>query len=161
MAGATIYALCEPGTLEVRYIGKANNSAKRFAAHIRASRCRVTPKDNWIAGLVAAGSAPVLRDILQSEDWEADERRLIAEHRKGGRLLNIADGGVGARSSAPRPRGAFFKLMHRFQSFINEGALQFVPIKAAHKAQRKAALRVISAQEYDLWLNERFDGNLS
>lgn len=157
---AFIYALCEPDTMEVRYVGKATNTARRLGQHICEARSRITPKDQWIYALSLRGHKPALVVLTETENWDAEERRLIAYHRLGGRLLNIADGGVGAFQSKPRPRGAFFRLMHRFQTFINSGATQFVALKAGHKAQRKLALKHVSAAEYDSWLEAHFEGNL-
>jgi hypothetical protein len=156
-----IYALCDPDGV-VRYIGKANHPKKRFGQHLREARKGLTPKDEWITSLVRENCTPSMVVLVgDSRDWEADERRLIAEHRAAGApLLNVADGGIAQYQSKPRPRGAYFKMMHRFQTFINEGATQFVPIRDAYRAQRKAALKKISASEHDAWLNEIFEGRL-
>ena len=94
MAAAEIYALCCPDTGEIRYIGKANNSAKRLASHIRDSRRRTFPVSCWIKKLSADGKRPVLKLLEAAEDWREAERRWIAVSRaRGDRLLNLADGG--------------------------------------------------------------------
>jgi hypothetical protein len=91
---ATIYALCEPATGEVRYIGKANDAQARLKSHIRDSNRRNTPVYAWMRSLARAGRRPALRVLLDSERWQDDERRLIAEYRAAGaRLLNVAEGG--------------------------------------------------------------------
>jgi len=156
-----IYALCDPDGA-VRYIGKANNPSKRFGQHVREAHKGLTPKDEWITALCRENCSPLMTILVRdSEDWECDERRLIAEHRaSGAQLLNVADGGLAPYQSKPRPRGAYFKMMHRFQSFINAGATQFIGIRDAHKAQRKEALKKVCAADYDAWLNEIFEGQL-
>lgn len=55
-----IYALCEPGTLEVRYIGKAEISVlDRWQGHLGAARRGLTsPVSFWIARCLAAGKEP-------------------------------------------------------------------------------------------------------
>lgn len=92
---STIYGLTDPRDGAIRYIGKANNAKKRLAGHLRDSRRRRTPVYAWINKLRALGMAPGLVEMAQCEgdDWKDQERRLIAEHRPSGRLLNVAEGG--------------------------------------------------------------------
>lgn len=140
----------------------SEDERRRFGQHLREARKGLTPKDAWLMSLSAAGLEPILTVLVgDSADWEADEKRLVALHRKNGKLLNIADGGAAQFQSPPRPRGAYFKMMHRFQSFINEGASQFIAIRDGHRAQRKAALKVVTAKEYDTWLDRVFEGQLT
>ncbi len=89
---AEIYALRHPVTNEIRYIGKANDSLKRLASHLRETR-RKTPLYSWIESLRKQGLTPNVTVICQSKDWVSDEKRIIAEYRNTHRLLNIADGG--------------------------------------------------------------------
>ena len=90
-----IYALCHPETMELRYIGKANQPRERLAGHLRDSRTRKTPLYAWVRKLTAAGLKPevvILREC--SGNWRKDEQELIARGRvHGHRLLNLADGG--------------------------------------------------------------------
>lgn len=89
---ASIYGLLNPETGELRYIGKADNPAKRLATHMRDARRRNTPVYCWIRSLA---TAPVML-VLESDclDWEGAERRWIARAKVAGiRLLNLADGG--------------------------------------------------------------------
>jgi hypothetical protein len=89
--GTSIYGLCCPLTGELRYIGKANDPAKRLDQHMRDSRSRATPLYSWIR----KHGKPALV-VLEADcpDWREAERRLIAKGRLDGlRLLNIADGG--------------------------------------------------------------------
>lgn len=90
-----IYALTDPVTGEIRYIGKANDAAKRLKSHLRDACRRRTPVYAWVRKLVAAGQAPGLVVLAECapEQWQELEVALIAEHRRGGRLLNVADGG--------------------------------------------------------------------
>lgn len=90
-----IYALIDPRTGEVRYIGKANNSAKRLASHCRDAKRRVTPVYVWIKELAEIGLKPDMKIVAVVTDgnWQKAERQAIAEHSKNGRLLNLAKGG--------------------------------------------------------------------
>ena len=91
---AEIYVLKHPLTKEVRYVGKANNTSKRLASHMRDSVCRDTPVYRWVRKLAAAGLRPVAEVIeVCEDDWKQAEIRHIAEYRKKGRLLNVAMGG--------------------------------------------------------------------
>ncbi len=90
MGVASIYGLYDAdGAL--RYIGKANDPAKRLASHMRDSRVRDTPVYRWIR----KNGRPTMRILSTNcRDWKAEERRLIAEARgRGDRLLNVAEGG--------------------------------------------------------------------
>jgi hypothetical protein len=79
----------------LRYIGKANNAAKRFRQHLRESR-RKTPFYNWLRKSVSLGEMPVCRvlEVCPAEDWERCEKEHIFQARlRGEKLLNLADGG--------------------------------------------------------------------
>lgn len=98
-----IYALTDPRTGAVRYIGKAVDAAKRFKGHIRDSRRRTTPVYCWIKALAEKGYTPGLCILARvpADRWQAEERRMIAEGRATGlKLLNLADGGD--QPSCPR-----------------------------------------------------------
>jgi hypothetical protein len=89
-----IYALCDPATGEIRYIGKANDSEKRLKGHIRDSRRRNTPVYCWIRKLLSSGKFPkmIVLERPRPTEWKDSEARLIAQH-KSKRLLNVATGG--------------------------------------------------------------------
>lgn len=91
---AEIYALCDPVSGEVRYIGKANDARARLRTHQRDARRRDTPVYRWMRKLTTADQLPQLRVLAVTDDWRDEERRQIAAHREAGaRLLNVADGG--------------------------------------------------------------------
>lgn len=92
-----IYALTDPGTGEVRYVGKSVDAASRLQQHIWNStrKHKHLPVACWIRSLSKKGLCPsllILEECLES-DWPVVESRLIALHRGSGRLLNVADGG--------------------------------------------------------------------
>lgn len=96
MSPVEIYSLSDPDTGEVRYLGKANNSAKRLKRHILDARRRRTPVYDWMNSLAARGKLPVITvvEVTDQDGWPAAERRHIAEARaRGVRLLNLAEGG--------------------------------------------------------------------
>lgn len=153
----TIYGLCEPATGELRYVGKANDTAKRLATHMRDCRRRVTPVAKWVASLCAGGMAPtmvVLRQCEAGEDWRLVERQEIAIARAAsGRLLNVADGGgepkcpagiraangrsvAAARASSPK-RKRIYDLKREMGRLLREGRVS---------EEQKAKLRYAAAR---------------
>lgn len=94
MGEVEIYGLSDESGL--RYVGKANNSAKRLKRHMLDARRRRTPVYDWINSLTARGQSPIMcvLEITDQDGWAEAERRHIAEARKRGcRLLNLAEGG--------------------------------------------------------------------
>lgn len=94
MSAVEIYGLYDPRTDELRYIGKARNSKKRLAQHLRETHRR-TPVYDWINSLRKIGIAPIVKVLSSVEEgeWEHEERRLIFESRlTAPNLLNLADG---------------------------------------------------------------------
>jgi hypothetical protein len=89
-----IYALLGPRTGAVRYIGKANDPAKRLKSHQRDARRRYTPVYAWLRELGQEGLCPTVEVLGRFDDWQAAERQAIARAREMGLdLLNMADGG--------------------------------------------------------------------
>lgn len=94
MIDSHIYALTDPQSGEIRYIGKANDPQKRLAGHLRDAARRRTPVYDWILSLRKNGLAPGIVVLRQVSDWKTAEREEIAKYRAAGvRLLNLADGG--------------------------------------------------------------------
>ena len=90
-----IYALCDPDTLEYRYVGATNNVESRLRCHrweVKSSKLH-NHKINWLRSL---SKDPVV-EILQKVDsliWQQAEIWWIAQMRQyGARLTNYADGG--------------------------------------------------------------------
>jgi len=93
---AEIYALLDPETREIRYIGKAKSAKRRYAQHLRDARRLMRPVNCWVLSLLNAESVPELTVLATCSDaeWEEFERAAIATVRSSGaRLLNLADGG--------------------------------------------------------------------
>src|SRR3990167_1338584 len=94
-----IYALSDPRTMLVRYIGvTSRRTTKRLTEHLsRAKKQRKTHRDCWIWHLSQLGIKPIL-SILESghwTDWQGREKYWIACYRKFGDLVNHTDGGEG------------------------------------------------------------------
>lgn len=96
-----IYALLDPRTGEVRYVGKTVNIAERLYGHKHDAVCHRSKTHNctWIRSLLAAGYEPevVILEEVDSDSWAEAEAKWIAHYRSlGARLNNHTDGGEGA-----------------------------------------------------------------
>ncbi len=99
----TIYALSDPRTSEVRYVGKtAGPMRKRMAVHRAAARLRATKRhvEAWVRSLLDARCEPaviVLEQVRPPIDWRLREQFWIATLRRVGcRLTNLTIGGDGS-----------------------------------------------------------------
>lgn len=103
-----IYALLDPDTDEVRYIGKTINLKQRFTDHYNTSAKGNNPyKARWIGKLKAQGKRPkmIVLEECAVDTWEDIERHWITHHRSiGSRLTNVLSGGLGGRDFQPRAR---------------------------------------------------------
>ena len=86
-----IYGLADPRDGRIRYIGKANDVAKRVRQHLRETRRRY-PLYRWIAELRTLGLVPTASVLatVPADAWQNTERSLIATYPD---LLNLAEGG--------------------------------------------------------------------
>jgi hypothetical protein len=108
-----IYALVDPRTKQIRYVGKADNPYERLVDHLREKGA--LDKNKWIYDLLAEGQQPELR-ILEEVSmhppymWQERERWWIFHlRRQGTQLTNVVFGGENtlrreASSYIPRHR---------------------------------------------------------
>lgn len=160
-AAVTIYALCCPKTNNIRYVGKANDIAKRLASHISDSRRRRTPVCDWIRSLAQQGLAPSIQpiEVCGQENWKEREIATIAECRAAGaQLLNLAIGGdepfcpPGIRSENGR-RVAALRISTPFRKRVYEikrGMAQAIHLGYATE-ETKATIRLAIQKRPDLW----------
>ena len=106
-----IYALVDPRTGAVRYIGKSFDPAQRLRGHIADSRRMTTASARWILGLRKLALAPCMRiiDAGIGGGFDVAERLWIAEYRRRAdagypRLLNHDAGGRGADTKSAETR---------------------------------------------------------
>lgn len=92
-----IYALLDPRTAKIRYIGKTNNINRRYSQHLRArTDQKMTPVKAWIQSLIKQGLKPnmMVIDSCDESRWANLEREYIKRFRdEGYDILNISDGG--------------------------------------------------------------------
>jgi predicted XRE-type DNA-binding protein len=92
-----IYALVDPFTDQIRYIGKSVRPQERLTNH-----CNDTSKTwrtNWIQSVLAKGNKPkllILETLENNAEWQSVEKEWIAKGRSlGWSLTNCTDGGDG------------------------------------------------------------------
>lgn len=101
-----IYALTDPETGAIRYIGKSIRPYQRLTNHCNEqARCHRT---NWIRSLRSRGLRPalvILETLPPGADWQSAERRWIAHGREQGwPLTNSTSGGDGVPDLSPESR---------------------------------------------------------
>lgn len=107
-----IYALCEPETRKVRYIGKTNNLKTRFGAHLRQSSKKKTPLGDWLQGLLIREEKPtmILLRKVEGDGSEAEMRYIRLARGCRMALTNATDGGDGV-TVTPELRAARSRAM--------------------------------------------------
>ncbi len=98
MVTTHIYALIDPRTDIIRYIGKSDDPHRRLSEHL--SLLSSTYKARWLAQLAAAGLLPEIRVLEECVvgAWEERERWWIKLGRLIWPLTNATAGGEGAAS---------------------------------------------------------------
>lgn len=98
-----VYALLDPETEEIRYIGKTVAALHtRLSQHIYAAKSNKWKShvNTWIRSVLNRGLRPIAKPLTFVDDKEIlsqEEIRLIAYYKKrGARLTNLTDGGDGA-----------------------------------------------------------------
>lgn len=141
-----IYALSDPRTGEIRYVGKSCNGLKRARSHsypgvLRRDRTRC---GNWIRSLQAAGLAPVVEEIEEHVDHDAlwvAERFHIARFRSlGVNLTNHTDGGEGCPGKKMGPE------QREKLRLVNLGNKHALGKKQVLSDEQRATLRKRAAQ---------------
>lgn len=93
-----VYALRDPETLAVHYIGQTYDPLRRLGNHQQPSMQSIAMKV-WVDGLKERGLSPMLEilEMCSMEEAGAIENRTIGEHlRQGAPLINKNYGGWGS-----------------------------------------------------------------
>lgn len=92
----TLYALCEPGTRTVRYIGKTVSLKRRWPEHLTASLRHRDYLGNWLRSLQGVRPELVpLRQVTDDEGSFAEIKYIRIARSLGMKLVNATDGGEG------------------------------------------------------------------
>jgi hypothetical protein len=98
-----IYALLEPDTDDVRYVGKSVNPDKRLYQHCHPEKNAKRLSAEWITSLLVQGKTPklVILEECGIDTWDESERRWIAHYKSIGMAqTNIAAGGMNRTNRA-------------------------------------------------------------
>jgi group I intron endonuclease len=99
----TIYALVDPRTGDVRYVGASVDIKRRLREHMQRSKHLDSHSARWIRQLLDEGLRPSVWQLAIVEDgWQEIERYWINVFRGLFRLTNIMDGGQGASAGVPK-----------------------------------------------------------
>lgn len=95
----TIYALIDPLTSHIRYVGKTRSKlSKRLGDHVsKARQNKNTHVYAWIRSLLIKGSSPEIIPLEITEDWQEAEQFWIAYRRMIG--CNLTNHTVGGETS--------------------------------------------------------------
>lgn len=107
-----IYALKDPDTGEIRYIGKADNVKERLRRHVKQCNRELNHRSRWIRALLKNGKKPGVEiiDEVAQEYWPALEAAYIQFYLESGNdLVNGTAGGEGASGG---PGNSFFGKKH-------------------------------------------------
>lgn len=97
MTEVSIYALVDPITDDIRYVGQTVQPSKRLGQHMN-NLSGNTHKENWVASLVERGVEPWMWVLETIDDAESDEAEcwwIAALKEDGEPLTNLTDGGGG------------------------------------------------------------------
>lgn len=100
-----IYAIEDPRTRIVRYVGVTFRPKRRLNEHLcRARQGGRTHRDCWIRSLLSLDLQPMLVQLESGTgEWREAERRWIAHYRLHTKLVNHTDGGEGTPGYVPTP----------------------------------------------------------
>lgn len=101
-----IYALCEPGTRKVRYIGKTGRPKIRLREHMKDSKKFDSHLGHWLKLLASQGSVPgmlILREV-EGDGSDSEIRYIRICRGLGIRLVNSTTGGDGCPDPSPETR---------------------------------------------------------
>jgi group I intron endonuclease len=101
----TIYALIDPFTGRVRYVGKTIDLTMRLKAHLSVkSLLEKRHVAAWLMSILQKGFKPRVQilEVVEASRWEEAERNWIGLYRaKGDDLCNHSDGGGGPTGHRP------------------------------------------------------------
>lgn len=93
-----IYALCEPGSRTIRYIGKTRNLLRRLSQHLSDSSKAPTHLGRWLNKLLLSGKSPTMvpiRQVSRAESSGVEIEFIRLARGIGMNLVNATDGGDG------------------------------------------------------------------
>lgn len=88
MGTVYIYALCDPDTEEVRYIGATKHIIQRVYEHLYHARIPITRNEKWLATLTREPVVLILEETDEKHRREVEQRWIAKYIADGARLVN-------------------------------------------------------------------------
>lgn len=88
-----LYALVDPDTEEIRYVGTTKNIQSRYVKHLKSGK--TTPVKDWVKSLLLENKYPKLKilEILKTRSairkWEIESELINRYRHQGYNLLNV------------------------------------------------------------------------
>ena len=126
-AGVMIYALADPETQAIRYIGQTSTPGRRLKQHLRTRGKSDTSNINlWLASLRDQGLVPRMLELEIVDEGDEGEVRWVAEYQsRGAPLLNMNSGGPSLdqchRALWANVRGGRHSPLHRAMHILATG----------------------------------------
>lgn len=120
-----IYALIDPETNTIRYIGKSDNPKKRLRLHLTEARTskRESHRLNWLRKLLKNSQRPriMILEECNVENWAFREKWWISKYKLISKLVNNTDGGEGAYGYKHTKERLLKIVKAQFESWKDEG----------------------------------------
>jgi group I intron endonuclease len=153
-----IYALIDPRTDEIRYVGKTNQKLQsRLTTHMNEnSSCH---RVHWLNQLKALGMRPkitVLENVPEDKAWQESERFWIKHLRlQGVNLTNNTSGGDGVCDLPPETRERMRQVwLGRKHSEETRARMSVVNSGRKHSEEHKQHMREIMTGRVNTWGNK-------
>jgi group I intron endonuclease len=150
-----IYALVDPTTKHIRYVGKTISPQNRLKAHIKNTDGKNTHRNAWVNKLARDGLTPemeIIEEIKNSNDldWQHREVFWIDWFKgEGYNLTNLESGGIGGKRMSDETREKLanrtFSESHREK--LSNALKGIIPSPQCMAASRKAATGRIPTPE--------------
>ena len=145
-----IYALLDPDTSEVRYIGKTTNGLRRAKAHLWPSsrHGKTDRKNRWINSLVAKGKTPAICILAHYDDatdlYQAECDYIALYKHLGARLTNTTPGG----ESGPSMPGELHPMWGRTHTPEVKRRLSEAALGRRHSAETIEVCRLAAKRKH-------------
>jgi hypothetical protein len=147
-----IYALLDPRSFVLRYVGKTSNTLiRRLAKHLVESRHNRWRSGRWIQSLVKLGLRPVivsLQIVPDGTDWAAAERFWISHFKATGcDLLNHTPGGEGRSGLHTEAAKAKMSAAHKGVRLSEEHKRSLSAARRGHLTPQAVRDKISAAQK--------------
>jgi len=126
-----IYTLSDPETNDIKYVGKTNNTSRRFKKHTSKSTLlnENTIKSKWILSLMDRGFLPIFEVLDNGDDNVINDLEIywISQLKSWGyKLNNMTDGGDGFKgNNNSQKRSEYSRFLIKMNNKSRKDIIQF------------------------------------